>query len=148
MLESYNSERSKSINSGISYVDSQSLRPLRRQFVKYILVGLLSNSLAYALYLVITQLGMSPINVMSIVYAAACITSFTANRRWTFNSEARLSGSFMKYLLGQLLGYGTNFFILSFLYLVLGVPHQAAQLIGISVVAIELFLVNRYYVFA
>ena len=147
MFESRKSGLSESINSGISYFDSQSLRPVRKQFVKYLVVGVLSNSLAYGLYVAITLLGMSPISAMTIVYVAACITSFAANRRWTFKSEARLSGSALKYVLGQLLGYGTNLLVLSFLHFILGVPHQAAQLIGIGVVAIELFLVNRYYVF-
>ena len=126
----------------------QSLRPVTKQFAKYLLVGGLSNSLAYGLYILITLMDVSPIVSMSIVYVAASVTSFTANRGWTFQSDASLSGSALRYIISQTLGYGTNLVILSGLYFMLGVPHQAAQLVGILVVAVELFLLNRYYVFS
>lgn len=126
----------------------QSLRLVTKQFAKYLLVGGLSNSLAYGLYILITLVGVSPIVGMSIVYVAASVTSFTANRGWTFQSDASLSGSALRYIISQTLGYGTNLVILSWLYYMLGVPHQAAQLVGIWVVAVELFLLNRYYVFS
>jgi putative flippase GtrA len=126
----------------------QSLRLVTKQFARYLLVGGLSNSLAYGLYILITLVGVSPIVGMSIVYVAAGFTSFTANRGWTFQSDASLGGSAFRYIISQTLGYGTNLVILSWLYHVLDVPHQAAQLVGIGVVALELFLLNRYYVFS
>jgi len=126
----------------------QSLRLVTKQFAKYLLVGGLSNSLAYGLYILITLVVVSPIVGMSIVYAAASVTSFTANRGWTFQSDTSLSGSALRYMISQALGYGTNLVILFCLYYVLGVPHQAAQLVGIGFIAVELFLLNRFYVFS
>jgi putative flippase GtrA len=125
----------------------QSLRLASKQFAKYLVVGGLSNSLAYGLYIAITLVGVSPIAGMSMVYVVASVTAFTANRGWTFQSSASLSGSALRYILSQMLGYGTNLILLFSLYYMLGVPHQVAQLIGIGVVAVELFLLNRYYVF-
>jgi putative flippase GtrA len=125
----------------------QSLRLASKQFAKYLLVGGLSNSLAYGLYIAITLAGVSPIASMSMVYVVASVTAFTANRGWTFQSDTSLSRSALRYIISQMLGYGTNLILLYWLYYMLGVPHQAAQLIGIGVVAIELFLLNRYYVF-
>ena len=125
----------------------QSLRLVTKQFAKYLLVGGLSNSLAYGLYILITLVGVSPIVGMSIVYVSASVTSFTANRGWTFQSDTSLSRSALRYITSQMLGYGTNLILLYWLYYMLGVPHQTAQLIGIGVVAVELFLLNRYYVF-
>jgi putative flippase GtrA len=125
----------------------QSLRLVTKQFAKYLLVGGLSNSLAYGLYIAITLAGVSPIASMSMVYVVASVTAFTANRGWTFQSDTSLSRSALRYIISQMLGYGTNLILLYWLYYMLGVPHQAAQLIGIGVVAIELFLLNRYYVF-
>jgi putative flippase GtrA len=124
------------------------LRLITKQFVKYLLVGGFSNSLGYGLYIAITLVGVSPIVGMSIVYVAASVTSFTANRGWTFQSDASLSRSALRYILSQTVGYGTNLVILYWLYYKLGVPHQVAQLVGIGVVAVELFLLNRYYVFS
>jgi putative flippase GtrA len=126
----------------------QSLRVVSKQFAKYLAVGGLSNSLAYGLYIAITLAGVNPIASMSIVYVVASVAAFAANRGWTFQSDTSLSRSALRYVVSQVLGYGTNLFLLSWLYSVLGVPHQVAQLIGISFVAVELFLLNRYYVFS
>jgi putative flippase GtrA len=125
----------------------QSLRLASKQFAKYLVVGGLSNSLAYGLYIAITLVGVSPIAGMSTVYVVASVTAFTANRGWTFQSDTSLSRSALRYIISQMLGYGTNLILLYWLYYMLGVSHQAAQLIGIGVVAVELFLLNRYYVF-
>lgn len=84
---------------------------------------------------------------MTLVYIIASVIAFTANRSWTFRSRKSFNTSALKYALCQIIGYTTNLVILSWLYYTLGVPHQAAQLVGMAVVAIELFLLNRYYVF-
>lgn len=128
--------------------NKQSLRALLKQFAKYLAVGGLSNGLAYGLYIAATLVGVNPIASMSIVYILASVTTFAANRGWTFQSDASLGRSAPRYIVSQVAGYGTNLLVLSLLYLVLGVPHPAAQLIGICLVAVELFLLNRYYVFS
>jgi putative flippase GtrA len=125
----------------------QSLCLTSKQFAKYLVVGGLLNSLAYGLYIAITLVGVSPIAGMSIAYVVASVTAFTANRGWTFQSDASLSRSALRYIICQMLGYGTNLILLYWFYYMLDVPHQTAQLIGIGVVAVELFLLNRYYVF-
>ena len=126
----------------------RSLNLVIKQFAKYLVVGGLSNVLAYGLYLGVTSVGVSPVVGMSVIYVAASIASFTANRGWTFHSDGSLRGSALKYLLVQFLGYGTNLLILFCLYYILNIPHQSAQLIGIVIVSVELFLLNRYYVFS
>lgn len=125
----------------------KSLRVVSKQFAKYLMVGGLSNGIAYGLYIVMTLAGVNPITSMSIVYVVASATAFAANRGWTFQSDASVSRSALRYIISQILGYGSNLVVLSGLYLVLGFPHQTAQLIGIVIVALELFLLNRYYVF-
>jgi putative flippase GtrA len=125
-----------------------SLSLVSKQFAKYLAVGGFSNGLAYALYIAITLVDVSPIAGMSVVYIVASVIAFAANRAWTFQSGASLSRSALRYTLSQMLGYGTNLILLSWLYYLLGVPHQVAQLIGMGVVAVELFLLNRYYVFS
>jgi putative flippase GtrA len=125
-----------------------SLSLVLRQFAKYLAVGGLSNGLAYGLYIAITLAGLSPIVGMSIVYLVASSISFAANRGWTFQSDASFSRTAIKYIAIQMLGYGTNLGLLCLLYYSLGIPHQAAQFIGVVVVAVELFLLSRYYVFS
>ncbi len=119
-----------------------------KQFAKYLAVGVLSNGLAYGLYLGIVQAGVNPILSMTMVYILASSVAFNANWRWTFRSEVNLSRSAIRYVASQIIGYVTNLLLLAGLYYVLGVPHHLAQIMGIGVVAIQLFLLNRYYVFS
>ena len=61
----------------------QSPRVVSKQLAKYVIVGALTNSLAYGLYIAITLAGVSPIAGKSAVYVVASLTSFAANRGWT-----------------------------------------------------------------
>ena len=124
-----------------------SFRAVSKQFAKYIAVGAIANGFAYGLYIVLTLVGINPFIAMTLVYGLAGFMAFAVNRGWTFRSHASLSGSALRYLISLSIGYGTSFTVLSLLYLQLGVPHQAAQLIAMVFVGIELFLLNRYYVF-
>ena len=117
------------------------------QFVKYLAVGIISNILAYIIYLAITLSGCNPIVSMTAVYTIAGGISFVANKTWTFKSDTCNGSAITKYIGTQLLGYGSNLLLLTILHYTLKIPHYLAQLLGISLVAIELFFLNRYYVF-
>jgi putative flippase GtrA len=110
-------------------------------------VGGISNALAYILYVVITLFGVAPVVSMTVIYIVAGGLTFIANKTWTFKSGARTGGTLAKYIVAQLLGYFTNRLLLAGLHYCLGVPHYFAQLLGMGLVAIELFLLSRYYVF-
>jgi len=117
------------------------------QFIKYIAIGAGTNSLGYGIYLLITWLGVGSIVGMSMVYASACLASFIGNKNWTFGAKTRSRKLLPRYLVVQLAGYLTNLALLLVLYGSLRVPHQLVQLLAMVVVAIELFLMNKYYVF-
>jgi putative flippase GtrA len=120
---------------------------LRSQLRKYILVGVTSNVAAYGFYLVITSFGLSPVLGMSIVYIMASCISYSLNRSWTFSSNAPVRRSLFRYVVVQCVGYATNLVVLAVLHYALGVPHYLAQLAGVTLVAVELFLLSRYFVF-
>lgn len=118
-----------------------------KQFVKYLMVGGLANGSAYVLYLGFVFMGAGPYLSMTIVYLAASIIAFSMNRKWTFASDVSIRRATGRYVIIQGIGYLTNLILLVGLHHALGVPHYLAQLTGIILVAIELFLLNRYYVF-
>lgn len=122
-------------------------RLIYKQFAKYLAVGGLLNGLAYSLYLATTLTGASPSVSMSLIYVIMSVTTYTANRSWTFQSDAILSKSALRYFLIQIIGYLTNLTMLVILSRVLGFPHQWVQLLAIFVVGVELFVLNKYYVF-
>lgn len=123
-------------------------RSICSQFARYLSVGLLANGLAYAIYVVIAQLGAHPVASMTMVYLLASALAFQANKAWTFRSFVRFDRVFLRYVLVQFLGYLTNLLLLVGLHYGCGIPHHISQLLGMAIVAVELFLMSRYYVFA
>ncbi|WP_216907209.1 GtrA family protein [Synechococcus sp. CCY 0621] len=120
---------------------------LRSQLFKYLLVGVTSNGAAYGFYLLITSFGLSPVLGMSIVYVMAAGINYFLNRSWTFSSNAPVRRSLFRYVVVQCVGYATNLVLLAVLHYALGVPHYLAQLAGVTIVAGELFLLSRFFVF-
>ena len=122
-------------------------RSISSHFVKYLSVGIFSNGLAYAMYVGIVVLGVNPVASMTIVYLLASSFAFQVNKTWTFRSGARLDRAFLRYVVAQILGYITNLIVLAGLHYGCGVPYFVAQLFGMGIVAVVLFLLSRYYVF-
>ena len=118
-----------------------------QQFSRYLVVGAGSNFLGYAIYLAITWAGLDPVMGMTLVYISACLVSFTGNKYWTFADKSKDTFLFPRYIVIQFVGYLTNLLLLLALSRVLGFPHQVIQLLASIVVATELFLLSKYYVF-
>lgn len=117
------------------------------QVLKYLSVGAASNAIGYGSYVLLTAIGLGSILSMSMVYAIACLLSFALNKNWTFACRSRNRLLLPKYVMAQVLGYVTNLMLLLILSQRLGLPHQIVQLLAIVVVATELFLLSKYYVF-
>lgn len=117
------------------------------QFIRYLLVGVVSNAVGYCIYLLVTSIGLGPIQGMSLVYVCACWISFVGNKKWSFGDTTRARKVFPRYVSIQIAGYLTNLLLLLVLHKQFGLPHQWVQLIALVVVAPELFLLSKYYVF-
>jgi putative flippase GtrA len=59
---------------------------LDKQVVRYIIVGVVSNTIGYLLYLALTQLGVGHKTAMSGLYFIGVGMNFYLNRSWTFRT--------------------------------------------------------------
>lgn len=126
---------------------SENRKPLRQMF-SYLLIGVLTNTTGYGLYILLTYFGNTPKLAMTALYSAGAIIGFFANRHFTFGHNGNIGNAGIRYLLAQLLGYFLNFILLSLFVDWLGFPHQVVQAIAIVVVALFLFTLSRTYVFS
>ncbi|MCU1762152.1 GtrA family protein [Pseudomonas sp. 14P_8.1_Bac3] len=117
------------------------------QLLRYAVVGLISNSCGYALYLLLTEFGTTPKVTMSTIYACGALIGFFGNRKLTFSHEGGLLGSGSRFVIAQLGGYAINFLLLDVLVDRLGYPHQWVQASAIVIVAIYLFVTLKFFVF-
>ena len=84
---------------------------------------------------------------MTVVYIAGVILGFVGHKWWSFEHTGRVDTALLRYLGAYAIGYFINFAGLEFGISVLHVPHQIVQAFMIVVVAIAMFLLQKYVVF-
>jgi putative flippase GtrA len=117
------------------------------QFVRFGLVGLVSNGLLYAAYLLFTNAGMGPKLAMSLLYALGVIQTFFFNKRWSFRHGGTHGPAFVRYCISYGFGYVINLVALWLLVDRLDYPHQIVQGTMVMALAVLLFLLQKFWVF-
>lgn len=120
---------------------------ISRQFMRFAIVGIVTNSLLYTLYILSTLQGIGHKSAMTTLFALGTILTFAFNRKWTFQHNGKISRSFIKYTSCYCLAYFLNLTLLIILSDRMHLPHQAVQAVAIILNAILLFLIQRYWVF-
>lgn len=119
-----------------------------RQFVRYVLTGVIHNVGGFLLYLLATYLGVEPKLAMTVLFVVGVTVSFMLNRAWAFGDKNPIAGSLGRFLLAYIFGYLLNLALLLVLVDRLGYPHQWVQGFATIGIAGLLFLLNRHYVFS
>jgi putative flippase GtrA len=120
----------------------------RRQLTRFASVGIASNLLLFLGYLSLTRIGVGHKTSMTLVYCLGISATFVANRSWSFGHRGMAHSAFARYVISYALGYILN---LGFLWITvdrLRFPHQGAQAVAIVLVALNLFVLHKYWVFA
>lgn len=117
------------------------------QFIRYVIVGLISNGLIYFIYLFLTAYGLSPKIAMSLLYLVGVVQTFFFNRKWSFRFNGPMASSLIRYLLAYAGGYLLNMIILIILVDHVGFSHQIIQGLTILLIAIFLFIAQKLWVF-
>jgi putative flippase GtrA len=116
--------------------------------VRFVAVGIASNLALYLLYLIITGLGVGYKIAMTGLYVLGIAQTFIANKTWTFAHRGEVRGSLVRYLVAYGLGYVLNLGTLLIFVDKFGLPHQLVQGLAVILVALCMFLMQRYWVFA
>lgn len=124
-----------------------SINVLHGQFARYVVVGLASNLLCYLVYLALNGLGMDPKLAMTILYAVGVLQTFFFNKRWTFRQQGAVPTALYRYCTVYGLGYLLNLAVLYVLVDLHGFAHQVVQAAMIIVLAVLLFISQKYWVF-
>jgi putative flippase GtrA len=120
---------------------------VQRQLIRYVLVGLASNLLCYLVYLGLTRLGMNPKLAMTVLYGVGVVQTFMFNKRWTFEHSGAQRSTFYRYCGAYGLGYLFNLAVLYVLVDRHGYPHQLIQGAMVLLLAMMLFLAQKFWVF-
>ncbi len=118
------------------------------QFFRYAVVGLASNLVLYAGYLLLTWTGMGHKLAMSFLYGIGVLQTFFFNRKWSFEHQGAAPQALARYVAAYIFGYLLNLAGLLLLVDRLGFPHQVVQGMMILIFAMMLFLLQKYWVFS
>lgn len=117
------------------------------EFVRFAVVGVISNGVLFALYLAITELGMGHKLAATLAYVMGVLQTFAFNKSWSFRDGGALGPAFFRYVAIYVFGYLLNMLVLVALVDRAGYRHQWVQGSTILVLAVMLFLLQKFWVF-
>lgn len=123
------------------------LSTAKRQILRYAAVGLAANLSLYAIYLVLTATIFEPKTAMTVTYACGVLMTYWFNRRWTFAQQGFGGYSLLRYVAAYASGYTINVLALLIFVDHYGIRHEIVQACMTVLLAIMLFLLQKYWVF-
>jgi putative flippase GtrA len=118
-----------------------------RQLAKFGIVGLGTNLSLYAGYVLLLSIGVRPVVAMTVTYALGVLLGFLLNRAWTFAATPGSRSALARYASAYLVGYVLNVLLLAWFVDRLGWPAAYVQAGAIVVVALFLFVAQKFWVF-
>ncbi len=119
---------------------------LNNQLIRFALVGVISNGVAYVTYLLMALM-MRPVVAMTVLYGVAFLMSFLGNRTFTFKHKSRLVPTVFRFTAMHVLLFTFQYSLHSYFVSVLGYPHQAVQAVSTIVIGVLSYTISRIFVF-
>ncbi len=120
---------------------------LRIQAMKYILIGIYSNIFLYCIYIFLTKIGAGHKLAMTFLYLIGMLQTYFLNKYWTFENRNRILKNLWRYILAYGAIYIINLIMLFYFVDVVNLNHVVVQGALIIILAIFLFLLQKYWVF-
>lgn len=114
-------------------------------FLKYGLVGLVSNLVLYGLFLLLLVVGVPAVAASMLCYVLGVAASYLANRSWSFASTQTHRQDLPKFMLAYGLGLVSTAATISLLLMWL--PAAIAQVLNIGVTAVIIYACLRLFRF-
>ena len=116
--------------------------------LRFVAVGFVNTAIGLSIiYFLMFFLKIAPLIANLIGYVVGLAVSFTLNRAWTFSSKLPMTHELSRYLLVAVVCYGLNFFMVLVATSSYSINPYLAQLLGISLYTITMFLGCLWFVF-
>lgn len=114
---------------------------------RYVLNGIASNVTLYTLFVWLVYLELDYRVATTITYVLGILWNYMVNRIWSWQSEAKIAGSFVKYLILYVVVYLSHIGLVVGLVEWLGVTAYIAPLLSIAILLVPQFLILNRFVF-
>ena len=122
------------------------MKTLDSQLARFILVGVISNGVAFVAYLLLA-LVIQPVLAMTFLYGVGFIVSFIGNRSFTFNHTSALVPTVLRFTIMHIVLYTLRYCMFNYFVIYLYLPHQLVQAFATIFMAILSYTASRRLVF-
>lgn len=118
------------------------------RFFKFAVTGVLNTAVDFAVFLVLSYLGVGVYIAQVVSYSAGMLNSYAVNRSWTFRSkEGFFSPAMLRFFVVNLSLLGLSLGVIWLVHGQLGFPKLLAKICATGLTVVLGFLVNRLWVF-
>lgn len=117
------------------------------QLLYYVIIGLLTNTLGYLLFILLTYLGVGVKITVTCLYLSCALLSYLSNWRITFRKLGTFSATSVRFVAAHLVGYLINLTLLWIFVDNLNFPAYKVQAFAIIFVAGYTFIAFKFFVF-
>ena len=134
-------------DSGQPVAAPATLSGIRRQFLRFAMVGVVGTAAHYGILLLAVELlHLSPVVGAGAGFLTGLIASYILNRAWTFDKRPEFRRGLATYAVVCVIGFGINVSIVA-LAVALGVHYMIGQVIATPIAMLWNFLGSRMIVF-
>ncbi|MEM0937012.1 MAG: GtrA family protein [Pseudomonadota bacterium] len=108
-----------------------------QSFRRYAVVGVATNALLYALFVILFWAGIGPVVAAALCYGLGISLSYLLNRSWSFGSAASHGRDLPRFLLSYGIGFLATLVFIALLSRVM--PPEIAQILNIGLTAIVIY---------
>jgi putative flippase GtrA len=119
----------------------------KRQFARFLLVGVGNTLISFAVYRLLLALEMPYVAAAPLAFAAGAVNGYVLNRRWTFAARDSTRARVL-YVGVQAVGAVSTTLLVLLFVRVAGVDSVSAYLAAIAPVTVSTFVANRLWTFA
>lgn len=122
--------------------------PNIRQFIKYVLVGLLNTVVFYGIYYIMLQLGFFYAISVAVGTIVGIINSYFWNKYFTFKSEKKSISETVRFLTVYFVQYLSNVLIIHLCVNNVGISAELAGVVAISIGLFISYFGHRFWSFS
>jgi putative flippase GtrA len=117
------------------------------QFVRFVIIGLLSTALNYGIFFFLLQLNVNYMWASAVGYISGVLAGFVFNKNWTFTKSSSNKSYLFKYLLLYAVSLGVSLLFLNLTVGKAGMDAKIANFFCIVLTTIINFAGTKYVVF-
>ena len=121
---------------------------ITRQALRYVVTGLITNSIYYCVFLSsVYWFDLHHTTAISLAFPVSILVGYAINTKFTFSVDYYQFSSWVKYLIIYTFSFLINWFLLTLLIDLFLIQPWLSQLVGTAVVAVFNFLSLKYFVY-